>query len=112
MSANHKNISTYVIESPISTRQAFGDSSYDQRSANRKLWRRYENGGVDVSLKDGLYSEVARGSAIENSDCDDFFSGKGDCMHGFAGFLQGSPRNRFSRSTTPSPQVQAECLLI
>ncbi|KAE8677772.1 putative NDH-dependent cyclic electron flow 5 [Hibiscus syriacus] len=30
---------------------------YDQRSVNRKLWG-YENGGVDVSLKDGLLPEL------------------------------------------------------
>ncbi|GFZ03711.1 ARM repeat superfamily protein [Actinidia rufa] len=88
------------IESPIST----GEFRYDRRSVNRKLWRQYENGGLDVSLKDGLYSEVSRGSAVNNSECDEFVNGEGYCMDGFEGFLQGSPRNGVPRSTTPSPQ--------
>ncbi|XP_057485647.1 LOW QUALITY PROTEIN: protein SINE1-like [Actinidia eriantha] len=88
------------IESPIST----GEFRYDRRSVNRKLWRQYENGGLDVSLKDGLYSEVSRGSAVNNSECDECLNGEGYCMDGFEGFLQGSPRNGVPRSTTPSPQ--------
>ncbi|KAE8678131.1 H/ACA ribonucleoprotein complex subunit 1-like protein 1 [Hibiscus syriacus] len=42
-----------LLESPISMNQISRNMEYDQRSVNRKLWR-YENGGVDVSLKDGV----------------------------------------------------------
>ncbi|GFY99870.1 ARM repeat superfamily protein [Actinidia rufa] len=73
-------------------------------SVNRKLWRQYENSRLDVSLKDGLYSEVSRGNTVNNSECDEFLNGEGYYTDGFAGFLQGSPRNGFPRSTTPSPQ--------
>ncbi|KAI8562005.1 hypothetical protein RHMOL_Rhmol03G0001300 [Rhododendron molle] len=93
-----------LMESPITPCQFSSEFSYDRRSVNRKLWRQYENGGVDVSLKDGLYSELTRGSATENSECDDFSNGDGDYTNGFAGFLHGSPRNGAPRSTTPSPQ--------
>ncbi|KAI7991340.1 Protein SINE1 [Camellia lanceoleosa] len=97
-----------LIESPISNCQASGELSYDhdRRSVNRKLWRRYENGGVDVSLKDGLYSEVTRGSATQSPKGDGSFNSEGDdYTDGFAGFLQGSTRrDSVPRSTTPSPQ--------
>ncbi|CAL5432031.1 unnamed protein product [Camellia sinensis] len=97
-----------LIESPISNCQASGELSYDhdRRSVNRKLWRRYENGGVDVSLKDGLYSEVTRGSATQSPKGGGSFDSEGDdYTDGFAGFLQGSTRrDRVPRSTTPSPQ--------
>ncbi|XP_057507334.1 protein SINE1-like [Actinidia eriantha] len=89
------------IESPISTT---GEFCYDRRSVNRKLWRQYENSRLDVSLKDGLYSEVSHGNTVKNSECDEFLNGEGYYTDGFAGFLQGSPRNGFPRSTTPSPQ--------
>ncbi|XP_059647313.1 protein SINE1 [Cornus florida] len=91
------------IESPISTSEVSRNLYYDRRSVNRKLWR-YQNGGVDVSLKDGFYSEMANGSAIENSVHEEFSDNKGDYVDGFAGFLQRSPRNGSPRSTTPSPQ--------
>lgn len=86
-----------LIESP-------SEFSYDRRSVTRKLWRQYENVGVDVSLKDGLYSELTHGSTIENSECDYFSNGEGDYTNGFVGFLPRSPRNGAPRSTTPSPQ--------
>ncbi|CAK9145899.1 unnamed protein product [Ilex paraguariensis] len=89
-----------LIESPISVSQASPDLDYDRRSVNRKLWRRYENGGVDVSLKDGLFSEVTSGNAIQNDE----FSGDRDYTDEFTGFSQRSPRNGVVRSTTPSPQ--------
>lgn len=40
--------------------------SYDRRSVNRKLWRRHENGGLDVSLNDGMFSEINPGSPTIN----------------------------------------------
>ncbi|KAL6272022.1 hypothetical protein ACE6H2_022714 [Prunus campanulata] len=96
-----------LVESPISMSQASQNSIYDCRSVNRKLWSR-ENGVVDVSLKDGLFSEIARGSAYsngypENSGNNEFMKCEGDCTEEFAGFLQRNPRNGVSRSTTTSP---------
>ncbi|KAL5767918.1 hypothetical protein ACOSQ2_014701 [Xanthoceras sorbifolium] len=93
------------IESPISMGQLSFDTEYDCRSVNRKHWS-FENGGVDVSLKDGLFSQMIQGSPI-NSDS---YSGHeltdngGDYTDEFAGFYQRSCQDRVPRSTTPSPQ--------
>lgn len=92
------------VESPISTR----NMDYDRRSVNRKLWR-YENGGVDISLKDGLFSKVAQGSPvsnryIEHSDQYEHSGNRENHTDEFAGFMQRSARNGQLRSTTPSPQ--------
>lgn len=93
-----------LIESPISSSYASRGLDNEQRSINRKLWRMYENGGVDISLKDGVFSEVTRGSVVHNLENEDFSDNQENFANGFAGFLQGSPRNGV-RSTTPSPQV-------
>lgn len=82
-----------LMDSPVSN---------GQRSVNRKLWRRFENGGVDVSLKDGLFSEVARGSEIQNFEHNEFVDNQGDCTNGFVGFIPSSPRIGAARSTTPT----------
>lgn len=97
-----------LIESPISTRQVSRNLDYDRGSANRKLWR-YGNGGVDVSLKDGLFSELSKGNGVsaafsEHSRHEDLTNKRGDYTDEFAGFVQRTPRNRVLRSTTPSPQ--------
>ncbi|XVE62905.1 hypothetical protein DITRI_Ditri06bG0156900 [Diplodiscus trichospermus] len=94
-----------LLESPVSTAQISCNMEYDQRSVNRKLWR-YENGGVDVSLKDGLFSAVARGSSICNSPSDnhELTNHGSEYAEEFAGFLHRSPRNGIPRSVTPSPQ--------
>nr|XP_043634693.1 protein SINE1-like [Erigeron canadensis] len=78
------------------------------RSVNRKLWR-YENGRMDVSLKDGLFSGGTRTprSVIENSEHNGFSEDQGDYADRFfSGFLQNSQggANDGSRSATPSPQ--------
>ncbi|XP_038725158.1 protein SINE1-like [Tripterygium wilfordii] len=97
-----------LVESPISSAQASHNMGYDQRMVNRKLWG-YENGGVDISLKDGLFSELARGSPISNgfseasrrqglTDYGENFTEE------FDEFLQRNPRNGLPRSCTPSPQ--------
>ncbi|XP_057982890.1 protein SINE1 [Malania oleifera] len=96
------------LDSPISMRQVSSNLGYDCRSVNRKLWR-YENGGVDVSLKDGLFSEIVSGSPTSNtfsdhSGLDELVGDSRDCTDGFAGFQQESSRNGEVRSTTPSPQ--------
>uniref|UniRef100_A0A2N9EGE6 TORTIFOLIA1/SINE1-2 N-terminal domain-containing protein n=1 Tax=Fagus sylvatica TaxID=28930 RepID=A0A2N9EGE6_FAGSY len=92
------------FESPISMRQVSHNSDYDCRSVNRKLWS-YENGGVDVSLKDGLFSEAVQGSSMSNthSGHDEFACNGGDYTDEFAGFFQRNPRNGISRSATNSP---------
>lgn len=79
-----------MVDSPVSVVDS-------EKSVNRKLWR-YENGGVDVSLKDGLFS--CEESVVENGFCED----DGDYGDGFSGFLQKSFTNGGSRSVTPSPQ--------
>jgi hypothetical protein len=95
-----------LVESPISMTQASQNSEYDQRSVNRKLWS-VENGGVDVSLKDGLFSEAVRGSPMSNTHTrnDEFACNGGDYTQEFAGFLHRNPRNGISKSTTTSPLV-------
>ncbi|GKV20710.1 hypothetical protein SLEP1_g30795 [Rubroshorea leprosula] len=77
---------------------------YDRRSVNRKLWS-YEN-EVDVSLRDGLFSEVTGGIPIYDSRSEHHeLTGNGEeNTDEFSGFLQRSPRNGPLRSTTPSPQ--------
>lgn len=101
-----------LIGSPFSSRQASRNSGFDRRSVNRKLWS-YENGGVDISLKDGvsLFSEFSRGTDV--SDTMSVHSGSHKFGHNgeeyageFAGFFKMSPpRRRLSRSTTTSPLV-------
>ncbi|XVF31237.1 hypothetical protein REPUB_Repub16aG0128100 [Reevesia pubescens] len=89
-----------LLDSPLSMTQISRNMDYDQRSVNRKLWK-YENGGVDVSLKDGLFSVVARGGSKCDSPSDNHGS---EYTEEFAGFLYKSPRNGQPRSATPSPQ--------
>lgn len=97
-----------LIESPISTRDGSFGSNYDRRSVNRKLWRN-ENGGVDVSLKDGLFSDAAEGRVLSTDKTFNDQSGendnRGEQLEAFSGFFQGSPINGRLRSATPSPQV-------
>ncbi|KAK9017154.1 hypothetical protein V6N11_079637 [Hibiscus sabdariffa] len=92
-----------LLESPILMTQISRNIEYDQRSVNRKLWR-YENGGVDVSLKDGLFSAVAEGGFICDSPSDLRSNHGSEFTEEFSGFLQGSPRNVLPRSATPSPR--------
>ncbi|CAK9155752.1 unnamed protein product [Ilex paraguariensis] len=80
-----------LSESPMSGSQTSPDSDYDQRSVNQKLWRIYQNGGVDVSVRDRLFSEVH----------DEFSDDRGD---EFIGLLQRSPQIGVVRGTTPGPQ--------
>ncbi|KAL3834928.1 hypothetical protein ACJIZ3_009664 [Penstemon smallii] len=86
----------YFIESP---------NSMNHRSVNRKLWQRCQNGGLDVSLKDGIFSQFSQGSDIMSSEYNGFSDNHREDHHeNFTGFVQGSPRNGFVRSNTPSPQ--------
>lgn len=89
-------------ESPISTCQSSQNFNYERRSVNRKLWS-HENGGVDVSLKDGLFSKAGVG---ENTlDDHQFSNGGGDLTEEFAGFMHRNPRHGASKSTNTSPLV-------
>ncbi|KAJ4953198.1 hypothetical protein NE237_030030 [Protea cynaroides] len=96
-----------LVESPITTGQVSCNMEYGGRRVNRKLWKN-DNGGVDVSLKDGLFSEVGMGSNVSNTLLDGFDDGEisnnRDQSEVFSGFLQESPRNGELRCTTPSPQ--------
>lgn len=85
-----------IADSPISTCQSIHNLNYSRRSVNRKLWS-LENGGVDVSLKDGLFS-----SAEERNGMDHTFLNGGDLTEEFA-FIPRSPRQGISRSTNTSP---------
>ncbi|KAI5443702.1 protein SINE1 [Lathyrus oleraceus] len=93
-----------LTESPISTFQSSHNLNYSRRSVNRKLWSR-ENGGVDVSLKDGLFSSNAdEGNVFFDNTTDHKFSnGNGDLTEEFAGFVQGNLMHGISRSTNTSP---------
>ncbi|KAI3413070.1 uncharacterized protein J3R85_016557 [Psidium guajava] len=59
-----------LFESPISSRRVSPDLDSNCRSMNRKLWR-LENGGEDVFLKDGLFSQLAHRSGVscKYSEC-------------------------------------------
>ncbi|KAK1386482.1 Survival motor neuron interacting protein 1 [Heracleum sosnowskyi] len=92
------------MASPFSSNYASGNFLIDRKSANRKHWRRFANGGLDVSLKDGIFSEVTPRSVIDHSEHDKSSGNKDYYENGFAGFFQRSPRNTGIRSATPSPQ--------
>lgn len=94
-----------VFNSPMSTNQASPKFCNNQRSVNRKLWTRDENGAVNISLKDGIFSEISRESVPLNSENNRRSCNCGKFPDGFAGFMQENGRNLISRSTTPSPQV-------
>nr|XP_028946085.1 protein SINE1-like isoform X1 [Malus domestica] len=78
------------VETPITMScQCSRNSIYDCRSVNRKLWS-HENGGVDVSLKDGFFSEIAQGSAYSNGypgnpGINEFVKCEGDSNEEFTG---------------------------
>lgn len=95
----------YFIESPSSVYQGHQNVGSDRRSVNRRLWRRGENGIVDVSLKDGIFSDITRGSDVMSSEYDDFSQIHGDHNENFTGFFQENAENEVLESNTPSPQV-------
>ncbi|RDY09090.1 Protein SINE1, partial [Mucuna pruriens] len=104
------------FESPISTSQP-SQNFYERRSVNRKLWS-HENGGVDVSLKDGLFSKAGQGNALSEHTMDhEFSNGGGDLSGEFAGFMHRSPWHGVIRSASTSPirsrtQVSADNIKI
>ncbi|GMH28386.1 hypothetical protein Nepgr_030229 [Nepenthes gracilis] len=92
-----------LSNSPISMSPVSCHLNRNRRNVNRKLWS-YENGGVDISLKDGLFSEVVHGSAISDAfsehdqASDNILRGHNN---GFAGFFSGRSENRRSQSQSP-----------
>lgn len=90
----------YFNESPDSLHQNGEDS---RKSVNRRLWRRCEGGVLDVSLKDGIFSDITRGVDIMSFDSDEITQNHRDYFENFAGFVQA---NGVTRSNTPSPQVR------
>lgn len=94
-------------ESPLSNEQASCNFKYG-RHTNRRLWNN-ENGGVDVSLKDGLYSEVSSCRNCSRLYLDHLGDGgfgdtKRDCSEAFTGFIPASPTKMVTKSATPIPQ--------
>ncbi|XP_004289460.1 PREDICTED: uncharacterized protein LOC101310650 [Fragaria vesca subsp. vesca] len=94
------------VDSPIAAGQVSHISNYDCRSVNRKLWS-HERGGVDVSLKDGLFSGISSENGYSNAPSDlgnnQFMNSKVECTEEFSGFFQRNSSNRVSRSATTSP---------
>ncbi|GER27472.1 ARM repeat superfamily protein [Striga asiatica] len=94
----------YFIESAKSTNQG-RRLDYDCKNVNRRLWQRSGNGIMDVSLKDGMFSNMAKGNDNTSSECDGLSQKYGDYADdNFSGFLLGSAENGDARSSTPSPQ--------
>ncbi|XP_073133134.1 protein SINE1-like isoform X2 [Henckelia pumila] len=94
----------YFTGSPISIKQDPGGMSDDRRSVNRKLWRRCENGVLDISLKDGIFSSITREVDILKPESDEFSDNCSGHTENFAGFLQRTNGHAAVRSTTSSPQ--------
>ncbi|KAF8043580.1 hypothetical protein BT93_A1795 [Corymbia citriodora subsp. variegata] len=99
-----------LLESPISS-QVSSDLTYDRQSVHRRLWR-YGNGGLDISLKDGLFSELSNGNGLSCRNVEqtptrqqEYNANEGDDVNDFIGFQPRSPRyGEAQRSPTPSPQ--------
>lgn len=94
------------MESPISTTQGSCNVNQTRKNVNRKLWN-HENGCVDISLKDGLFSELARESSRSSHASSEQDGGpemRRGYANGFPGFISGSSANGALRSRTPSPQ--------
>ncbi|CAL4992348.1 unnamed protein product [Urochloa decumbens] len=95
-----------ITESPVSVGQS--SCNFDQsRRTNRRLWN---NDGVDVSLKDGLFIQFCSNSKDYEDDlgevCDsEVTDANFECTDTFAGFVSPSPNGAISRDMTPSPKV-------
>uniref|UniRef100_A0A1J3IRE0 TORTIFOLIA1/SINE1-2 N-terminal domain-containing protein n=1 Tax=Noccaea caerulescens TaxID=107243 RepID=A0A1J3IRE0_NOCCA len=97
-------------DSPIS--HSCCSSEFDQRSVNRKLWRKPNEGGVvDISLKDGLFFgnnttvSVSDSPLVPYDHCENGDSGSNE----FEGFPMGSMRNRRMQNTTPTNPHRERC---
>ncbi|PKI34079.1 hypothetical protein CRG98_045536 [Punica granatum] len=95
---------------PNTPSQVSSELDCDNRSVKQRV-RRFENGLVDVSLRDGLFSELSRGNDgytnSENCRSQETDDHGGNCSEEFTGFALGSPLNgEVSESLTPSPRSQ------
>ncbi|CAN6372545.1 unnamed protein product [Urochloa humidicola] len=95
-----------ITESPVSVGQS--SCNFDQsRRTNRRLWN---NDGVDVSLKDGLFIQLCSNSKDFEDElgevCDsEVTDANFECTDTFAGFVSPSPNGAVSRNRTPSPKA-------
>ncbi|KAJ1275935.1 hypothetical protein BS78_05G174600 [Paspalum vaginatum] len=94
-----------LTESPVSVGQS--SCNFDQsRRTNRRLWN---NDGVDVSLKDGLFIQLCSNKYYEDDlgeVCDsEVADANFECTDTFAGFVSPSPNGSISRDKTPSPRA-------
>ncbi|KNA07878.1 hypothetical protein SOVF_167810 [Spinacia oleracea] len=98
------SFSESFMDSPISMSQASCNGDHTRKSLNRKLWNP-KNGYVNVSLKDGLFSEVARESFRSHASLeqDEGSDSRRSYATGFPGFNPGSPANGSLRSRPQSP---------
>ncbi|KAK9169483.1 hypothetical protein Syun_001623 [Stephania yunnanensis] len=96
-----------LAESPTLTGMMSSNFPCNSRSVNRKLWQN-DNVGVDVSLKDGLFSDLCRSSSGSNSHFERYESGlntdNDEQSETFSGFVHLITRDAGNRSATPSPQ--------
>lgn len=92
------------MDSPMSMSQASCNANHIRKNINRKLWNP-ENGYVNVSLKDGLFSEVARESfrSHTSAEQDEGSDSRRSFANGFPGFTPGNPANGSLRSRPQSP---------
>ncbi|KAK9157719.1 hypothetical protein Scep_004293 [Stephania cephalantha] len=99
-------------ESPTLTGMMSSNFPCNSRSVNRKLWQN-DNVGVDVSLKDGLFSDLCRSSSGSNSHFERYESGlntdNDEQSETFSGFVHLITRDAGNRSATPSPQRHVLC---
>ncbi|KAG6429066.1 hypothetical protein SASPL_107105 [Salvia splendens] len=93
----------YLMESPNSINHGPQDQDYSSKGVNRRLWRRCENGFLDVSLKDGIFSDIAR----EESVYDEISGNHGEYCENFAAFVRESAKEEVIESNAPSPQSKA-----
>ncbi|KAF4346458.1 hypothetical protein G4B88_019968 [Cannabis sativa] len=97
-----------LIDSPILSTEDIQYLDSDSSGADKMLWN-YDNGGVDVSLKDGFFSGIAKASGISNTKSDEqptankFADNKENFDKEFLGFSQSIPSNRISSGATSSP---------
>lgn len=91
----------HLMESPNSINHGPQDQDFSTKGVNRRLWRRCENGFLDVSLKDGIFSDIAR----EESEYDEISGNHGEYYENFAAFVRESAKEEVIESSAPSPQV-------
>ncbi|XP_057782331.1 protein SINE1 [Salvia miltiorrhiza] len=93
----------YLIESPYSINHGHQSLHHSPKGVNRRLWRRCENGFLDVSLKDGMFSDIAQGDN-RSFEHDEISCNHREYFENFAGFVQESAKNETMGSNTPSPK--------